>query len=223
MKKSLTAFGVLCLLAFAGFVQAQSPGTGKKSDEPRFTMEFKDARWRDVISWYVDQTELPGGFSSMPSGTFTYSSPKGKKLTLREVTDIINDGMHERGRVLLRRQNSVILWFTDERWPDYLVAKVRPNDLDEYDSHVPVEMRVVLKYLRANDIVPLVKKVLLAVGEVKVIPEANTLLIYDQVRILRMVAKLIEEKDIAPPIVRCEEPGRVVLFPRLHARLFWRR
>src|SRR5262249_55519299 len=116
-----------CALWAAGTGQGQ---TGKapppKATEPRqlekrvaFSMDGKP--WGAVFEWLTEQPAKPFVPSFNPTGSFPFIGPAGRKYTIPEVIDIINEGLLANSATqkfyLINRGQSFTLIPADEK-PD---------------------------------------------------------------------------------------------------------
>src|SRR5262245_57020173 len=62
--------------------------------EPTCLVDMRDERWSKGLECVCDTTGLPViPVVSSPTGSFNFINPKGKKYTIPEIIDIINDGL----------------------------------------------------------------------------------------------------------------------------------
>src|SRR5947207_1761779 len=73
-----------------------TPILPKKPEEIRgqlYAFSFEKKPWRSVFDWLVENSGKPVVGNHFPTSTFTFLSPKGKRYTMPEVIDIINEGL----------------------------------------------------------------------------------------------------------------------------------
>src|SRR5262249_19238315 len=84
--------------------------------EPKtFAMRFKDASWDDVLDWYSKESGLTMITTVKPTGKFTFEPPAGRKYTLEEVTDILNEELTKKRFLLIRRHMTFFIHPADEK------------------------------------------------------------------------------------------------------------
>ena len=106
----LVAFVVATFGSFESPQKAGAQQPNKKKEEKRFTIEFNKAEWRDVLTWYAEQSGLTYvSKHAPPAGTFSHSTPKGKTYTLHEVTVIVNESLMKTDHVLVPRTQTVTM------------------------------------------------------------------------------------------------------------------
>ena len=119
----------------------------------RVTFEFSDARWDEVIRWFVKESGL--GYSSTekpPTGSFNFQPPRGpdnkvKQYTITEIIDVLNDAMLGKGYLLMRREGSFTIIPADVT-PD--ISLVPPVSLAELKDRGAKEyVKVVVGPLKA--------------------------------------------------------------------------
>src|ERR1700687_136767 len=88
---------------------------GKGAEKPPEMYEFvmRDKPWPAVFEWLTDQSGIPFSSSCVVRGTFNFISPKGKKYTLPEIIDHINDALLSQTAssryILIRREKNFTL------------------------------------------------------------------------------------------------------------------
>jgi RNA polymerase sigma factor (sigma-70 family) len=83
--------------------------------EKKFSFKMKDVPWDDVLTRYGEMSGLLKLQTVKPKGNFTFSpQDPERQYTLKEVTDIINEGLASQKLVLIRRQVTFFVCPTDE-------------------------------------------------------------------------------------------------------------
>jgi type II secretion system protein D len=166
-----------------------------KYTEKLYTLEFRGKPWSSVFEWLADKSGLP--FISNiqpPTGTFTFISPAGKKYSLPEVIDIVNEGLQQHKFILIRRETTLTLLPADEKVPAELVPPVELKELDERGNTEFVRLTYPLAKtgLLAEETAPEVKKMLGPFGDVVPMVIANQLVLTDTVKNLRYIIKVLD-------------------------------
>jgi hypothetical protein len=108
----------------------------KKPDAPKtFEMKFKAAKWEDVFAWYAKETGagfIPGKVK--PKGALTLKFGAGKRFTVGEVTDLLNEALAQQGFIVLRGEKSFLVVNTKEKIDVSLVPFVSLSDLKNRGS-----------------------------------------------------------------------------------------
>ncbi len=91
-------------------VGGRPPVEKQVGGEKRIAMKFDKASWKDVLTWYSDQTGLPViSEHRPPPGSFSHAIPNGATYSIDEVTVLLNESLMMQGYVLVPRKQSVIM------------------------------------------------------------------------------------------------------------------
>src|SRR5262245_39906773 len=120
--RAVGALAACCVLLGLSLWVAGQEGTPKKAEsgakkapqssysDKKYTLEFREKQWKYVFEWLTDKTSLPLVTNLQPpTGTFTFIAPQGRKYTMGEIIDIINEGLLQHKYVLLRRPQAFTL------------------------------------------------------------------------------------------------------------------
>ena len=91
--KAIALVGGLLLGSLApAFAQT---GGDKKAPpaEKSFTFEMRDKPWMGVFEFLTDKTGRHFISGDAPTGTFNFIGQRGRKYTIPQIIDIINDGL----------------------------------------------------------------------------------------------------------------------------------
>jgi hypothetical protein len=162
-------------------------------EEKRYAFEMNAVPWAEVFKWYSEQSGLPFVGESRPTGTFTFNPPKGKRYTLEEITDILNESLLDKKYILVRRAATFTVLPADEKIDPTLLPRVRPEDLGKRGRTELVTTVLQLTKLNAKELAPDVKKLLGPFGEVVVFEKGNQLILTDTAGNLRQVWQTIKD------------------------------
>jgi hypothetical protein len=177
-------------------VQKTPTGVAAGGPAKTFTFQARAKPWGDVFTWLTEQTGLPVVATSRPTGTFTFLPPApGKKYTLPEVIDVLNEALLQKRLLLLRRERCFAVVPADEKIDPGLLERVRPEDLDLRGQTELVSVVIPLHSLQAEEFAPEVKKMLGPFGEVVALKKANRLVLQDTAGNLRRVYELIRDVE----------------------------
>jgi hypothetical protein len=156
--------------------------------------------WREVLCWLTDVTETPVVLTFMPVGSCAIATLPGKRYTIPEITDLINTGLQNNGRVnyyLIGRERSFTLVPADEKPDPQLFPHLRPADLDRWKWGNTLLAALVLPQMSmpAEDVIPEAKKGLGQFGEVVATPQG--ILFVDTVANLKRVRQRIDDLERA--------------------------
>lgn len=177
---------------------AQPPAeTTKPAPEKKVRFEFRDKRWAEVLEWLVDQTGMQVISPNKPAGTFTFIAPKvdGKprEYTIPEVIDIINEALSQQKFMLLRREASYTIVLADDVINDWILPRIRTEDLPARGKTEMVSTVLQLNALVAEDMVPEVRKMMGPFGDVVALTKSNQLLMKDTAGNLMRIVKTIDD------------------------------
>jgi RNA polymerase sigma factor (sigma-70 family) len=165
-------------------------------EQKAYTFEMRDKPWAAVFEWYADVSGLPFVGNVKPTGSFTFVSPRpGRRYTLAEITDVLNEALLAQKFILVRRPASFTVLPADERVDPTLLPQVPLDDLEKRGRTELVRVALPLKALSATDLGPEVKKMLGPFGEVVVLPRSNQLLLQDTAGTLRRALRTVQELE----------------------------
>jgi RNA polymerase sigma factor (sigma-70 family) len=179
-----------------------------KPEEKRLAFEMNAVLWAEVFKWYSEQAGLPFVGESRPTGTFTFIPPRGKRFTLEEITDILNEALQEKKYILVRRTATFTVLPADERIDPTLLPRVRPEDLGKRGKTELVTTVLQLTALNAKEIAPDVKKLLGPFGEVVVFEKGNQLILMDTAGNLRQVWQTIKDIETKEAEKKRDAPAK---------------
>ena len=141
---------------------------------------FDGARWRDVIKWLADESNLALHIGDLPTGSFTYSDPDS--FTFQEAIDRVNLFLLPQGFTLVRSGRLLsVINLADPRSMqqlDVLAKLVTIDQLDQLENYQVVKCIFLLGELNAADAVEELSALKLMTTPA-VFPRTNQLLITD--------------------------------------------
>src|SRR4051794_31355307 len=199
MKRSHSFLRFCLVFAFLTvfFLSRAAVGQGSRQDsfpkaEPRFAFDMRDKTWGEVINWICEKTGLPLISNIQPPpGKFKFMPPKDRQdYTIREIIDLVNEGLAEHRYFLLRRDVCFTLIPTDES-PEFPPPHVLISELPDWRQSEIVMLTFKLNMLKADDFAYEVKKLMTPVGGVIPLTSANSLVLIDTAGSLRKVVAFI--------------------------------
>ncbi len=171
----------------------------KKEEKPErelaFSMDSKP--WALVFAWLADKTDKPVIAPVKPTGSFSFISPTGRKYTIPEIIDIINEALLSNSATqkyyMIHRERSFVVVPADEKVDPALLPRITPDELSGRGRTELVSMTMQLKSLVADDFGPEAKKMLGPFGDVVVLSRPNQLVVQDTVGNLRRLIKTVDE------------------------------
>jgi hypothetical protein len=177
----------------------------RKKDEKLYSFSMDKKPWGSVFSWLADRTGRPVIAPNYPAGTFTFIAPEGKKYTLPEVIDIINDGLvgnvaTQKYYMINRDNKGFLVVPADDKVDPVLLPRITPDELEDRGRTELVQMVLRLKVLDVEQQALEAKRQLGPFGEVIPLTASNSLLVSDIVGNLRRLKKTIDaqEKEAGP-------------------------
>src|SRR5262245_63266952 len=139
-----------------------------KPPEPTVAFEMRSMPWGKVLEWLSDQTNMPVIVDYKLADTFTFISPKGKKYTIPEIIDILNESLLKQDHLLIRRERNFILVPADKKLQPEWLPRSHAEELSQHGNTEVVQLVLPLKTLMAEDIAPEVKRMMGPFVEVSV-------------------------------------------------------
>ncbi|HKI30692.1 MAG TPA: sigma-70 family RNA polymerase sigma factor [Gemmataceae bacterium] len=183
-----------------------------KPAEKRYSFSINNRPWKEVFEWFGEQTGLVYNGPLVPTGTFTFVSPRGKQYTIPEIVDIINEALMAQKYILIVHTNTFTVVPVDEPISGGK-RTLSVEDLPSMDKNETGRLFVKLKEGRAAEVARTLRKQMSPLGEAIPIEEINGLVLIDTVGTLREVLKTlkIDETKEKPQSPRTEP--RVSLRP----------
>ena len=201
-RRTITATALALGLLACGLAQGRAQTTGDQTEakkvapEPKaYTFEMRGKPWPAVFEWLTDKTGRDFISSNAPSGTFNVITQKGRKYTIPQIINIINDGLLKEKWALLNRGTSFTLVPADEKIDPALVPRIPISELGEHGNTEIVSTVYQCKSLVAEDSAPEVKKQMGPFGEVIVLHKANQLILQDAVGNVMRIKKELDDQE----------------------------
>jgi hypothetical protein len=214
---------MLCVAASASAQPSDKPPK-QKHDQQTISLDFKNTPWRDVFKSLAQQAGMPFASSNRaPPSTFTFASPPGRKHTMLEAIDTINDHLEKENWLLIRHGGAILkLIPADEAFLGSSPLQVEINELAGLEMHLRVWVEIDHKGRNVEEYGDEIKKRLGPNARIHVYPEGGQgIWVIDEVRNLRTLLASLSEKAVAPPAPLCyEQSARVGLLGRLRCRFF---
>ena len=87
-----------------------------------------------------------------PTGTFTLVAPAGRKFSLVQIMDTVNDGLERHKYVLIRRSGSLVLVPADEKIDPIMIPLISEDELPDRGETEIVRVQVNLTHLLAESV-----------------------------------------------------------------------
>jgi RNA polymerase sigma factor (sigma-70 family) len=168
-------------------------------EEKLYVFDMRGQPWSAVFDWLTEMTGREFSSTSLPSGTYNVVAPKGKKYTIPQIIDLVNDGLLAQRWLLLNRRTTFTLVSADEKIDPALVPRISRRELSEHGDTEIVSIVYQCIALVAEDSAPEVKKQLGPFGEVIPLHKANQLILQDSARNLKRIVDLLDGQERAVP------------------------
>ena len=194
----LGAAGSVALAAPQTPPPAAPPVAAPAAPEKKVRFEFRDKRWAEVLEWLTEQTGLNVISNNKPAGTFTFIARNCRTASrantpIPEVIDIINEALSQQKFMLIRREASFTIVTADENIADWILPRIRPEDLASRGKTEMVSIVLQLNALVAEDMVPEVRKMMGPFGDVVALQKSNQLMMKDSAGNLNRIVKTLDE------------------------------
>ncbi|MBA4064038.1 MAG: hypothetical protein C0501_10060 [Isosphaera sp.] len=166
--------------------------------EKTFAVNFRNVPWADVLAWYAAESGLTPIYSVKPTGTVTLRAPQDRKLTMAEVTDLINDAMMTQKFLLVRRRVTFTIIPADEKIEPGAVPRIELSEVVRRGSTELVQVLVPLKTLLVEDVEPEVRKMLTPFGSVSALRKMNTLIVTDTAGNVQRIVLTLQKVEEVP-------------------------
>ncbi|HZT78597.1 MAG TPA: secretin N-terminal domain-containing protein, partial [Gemmataceae bacterium] len=171
----------------------------EKPKEKTFAFAMDKKPWTQVLEWFADHTGLAFSGTETPTGTFTFTPPKGKEYTIGEIVDIINESLRAgpptQQFLLVRRSQTFTLVPADQPIPADILPNVDPADLSKYGRTEPVRVDVQLKGANAEEVAPVLKKTMSKFGDAIALEATNSLILIDTNVSIQHVLETVRKID----------------------------
>ena len=168
----------------------QPPGAGQTKPEHTVTFSFEDKKWSEVIDWFKRESGLVFAGTITPTGTVTIKPTPGKKYTIPEVIDLLNEMLAPR-YVIIRREQTFTIWPADEPIESQDVARITEEELAKRGKTEVVQLVVSLGALNADETVPQLKVMLSSFGKISPLG-GNSVIVQDKAGNVRRIKTEID-------------------------------
>jgi general secretion pathway protein D len=198
---AVLAVAILALLGMCRVSYAQDPAKKPEGEEPEKKYEFRmeGKPWKAVFELLTSLTEKPVMGPYVPTGSLTFIGPPGKKYSVPDIIDIINEGLltneSTQRYYLINRGRSFTLVRAGEEIPPELLPRITVDDLSKHGNTEVVQVVFPLHNLEAEDLEAEVTKMKGPFGKVTAMASANQLVLQDTVANLKRIIKTIERVE----------------------------
>jgi RNA polymerase sigma factor (sigma-70 family) len=160
--------------------------------EPKkYAVAFRDTPWAEVLEWYARESGLTLVSTVKPTGNVTIASPKDRKFTFGEITDLINESLMAQKYILVRGETTFFLHPADERIDPTKVPRIELGELKQRGKTELVQVVIPFKADAQDDLAQEVRKLLSPFGNATRVK--NTLVILDTAGIVTRIHELLQK------------------------------
>ncbi len=167
------------------------PQTAKKPGPVnKMSFNFRFAPWGDVLKLFAESAGYTLDLNDVPPGTFNYFDQG--TYTPTEALDIINGYLLQKGYVIVRRDQFLVVLNIDNGIPPNLVPIVDSEKITEHGKNELMSVTFQLEGVDVNQVAKEVQAILGPQGKSVALNTANSIIVTDIGSNLSRVKKLLE-------------------------------
>lgn len=159
----------------------------------KFQLNFTNQKWQDVLEWLADSSKMSLDWQEMPADYLNLVTTE--RYTIDEARDLINQRLLARGFTLLRHGEVLSVVKLDSKLNPALVPWVRPEQLDERDTHEFVRVTFSLDWLLADPTAKELEPMRSPYGKISPLTSTNRIEVMDVVINLREIQRILAEEQ----------------------------
>jgi hypothetical protein len=185
----LTPFVLVGFVASVGPAVALEPAK-LVPPEPTITFSFDKKKWGEVIDWFRTESGLVFAGSIVPTGSITIAPPPGKKYSVPQVVDLLNELLAPRF-VLIRRDQTFTILPADEPIEPLNVKQISDvAELVDFGKTEIVQLVIPLGPVPIEEVGPSVKLLFSSFGKASPFG-ATAVVVQDKAANVRRIAAAI--------------------------------
>ncbi len=190
-------------------LQAEAP-------EKRLKFTFRYQRWSDVLEWFAEQADLSLVLDAPPPGSFNYSD--SRDYSVSEALDLLNSVLLTKGYTLIRRERMLTLIDLSGEFPEGLIPKVTPEEVEKRGKHELVTVEFPLGRRDPAAVTAAVMPLLGRYHKLLAVAPTKQLFVTDRAGVMSNVQKVIEslpepKTEPPPPVPPKPEPKELKIYP----------
>lgn len=170
----------------------QEKAGGKKLEKMSFN--FRYAPWQDVLKLFAESAGLTLDLNDVPPGTFNYYDER--QFTPMEALDVLNGYLLQKGYVLVRRDEFLVVLNIDVPIPPNLVPTVGLDELPKRGRNELMTVIIPLTGMTPNEAVEEVRELLGPQGKAVALTKTSRILVTDIGQNLRRVHELLSNLNV---------------------------
>lgn len=165
-------------------------GTGDSGAPVKeLSFNFRYAPWNDVLTLFAKSAGLTLDLNAVPPGSFNYTD--SRKYTPMQALDVLNGYLLQKGYVLVRRDEFLVVVNIDAGIPPNLVPTVPLEELSSRGRNELMTVLIPLEGMTADEAAVEARELLGPQGKVVALNKANKLVVTDIGSNLRRIHGLI--------------------------------
>lgn len=172
-----------------------------QSTTQKVSFNFRFAPWNDVLKQFAKISGLTLDLTTSVPGTFNYLD--NGQYTPLEALDIINGTLIQKGYILVRRNQFLVVLNMDNGIPPNLIPLVTPEEVQKRGRYEIMKVRIPLKGISVDEAARTVEALLGPQGQIVPLSTAKELLVTDIGDNLRAISQLIDS-------IAKEDPNEVI-------------
>lgn len=170
---------------------AKKPGeTSKPGEVGKMSFNFRFAPWADVLKLFAESAGYTLDLNDVPPGTFNYFDQGS--YTPTEALDIINGYLLQKGYVIVRRNQFLVVLNIDNGIPPNLVPIVDASELSKRGKNELMSVTFPLEGVDIDQVAKEVQAILGPQGKSVALKTANSIIVTDIGSNLQRVEKLLK-------------------------------
>jgi type II secretory pathway component GspD/PulD (secretin) len=153
------------------------------------SFNFRYAPWADVLTLFAESAGLTLDLNAVPPGSFNYRD--NRKYTPMQALDVLNGYLLQKGYVLVRRDEFLVVVNIDAGIPPNLVPTVTLEELPERGRNELMTVLIPLEGMTAEEAAVEARELLGPQGKVVALNKANKIVVTDIGSNLRRIHGLI--------------------------------
>ncbi len=170
----------------------QEKAGGKKLEKMSFN--FRYAPWQDVLKLFAEAAGLTLDLNDVPPGTFNYYDER--EFTPMEALDVLNGYLLQKGYVLVRRDEFLVVLNIDVPIPPNLVPTVALDELPKRGRNELMTVIIPLTGMTPAEAVEEVRELLGPQGKAVALSKTSRILVTDIGQNLRRVHELLSNLNV---------------------------
>lgn len=155
----------------------------------KISFNFRFAPWLDVLKMFSDASGLTLDATTVPPGTFNYYDKR--EYTPIEALDVINGYLLQKGYLMVKRDEFLVVLSMDQPIPPNLIPIITPTDLPKRGKNEMLTLMMKVEGIEAADAVAEIDPLLGPQGKATSLSRTNRLVITDIGSNLRRIHDLL--------------------------------